>query len=821
MSNLFDPRVAAAKAGAIGARGLPPAPPGTRVHPQPNTQPMLPLQAPLAAPQQHTVAATPGGTIDVVHPGQQVPGPYKFAAYMRRGQPSPTVQPITRRALKVLQNPDKNYPKADPATKLLLARPGPDLQAIINSDPEAQAKHAVVLSKMAKELALPQQQPSEPAPSPATPQQRLAQQQLAETAAGQQREAALNAARGIHTGALEQLGQRTEFARATAAAASPAGVHQQFLSPQDAARMQQAGFVPWAGNLPARLLTETGQTMVGLGPGLAMLGYGLATNPGPTAKRVGGAIAHSYGETIHHPGEQIAQDPLGFVTNVATAPFAVAGGAARAVELSRAGQLAEAAGTSVPRQVAKTLIRPQPQERRIAVSFGGPGKIGITPPAYKSALGGYLQKYVLDPLLERHIQQPNPHTAQLAAGQASFVHAPTGMVTATARFGRKLRQDFENDIRIRAGAYHGQGMDEGAALSRARGEVFHDRWKTLYNAGASHDQALQQPWRDWLPIRKPPDTVKINTNQFDSEAKLSGHFGRGGMVPTRMDEAKDPTKFSYLPAEMVRGMTPYNPLTGHGAGALNVINRGTQLIRTGRFMTPAYAQWAVQNGLIHASQAGPFLFRNAWQLRNEWPQLPKDVQGAIDGGLGGGISRATTGGTAETTGVPTHFQGFWRGHDRFVSHLQEFWHRFDDQWARRMSAIHELNHAGFHNADEWENLYRTNPQKFRQIIGGQANREAINYTEMTPTERSLFARLFTAYGWTRGSSTYAARFALQHPVQARVGIEAGHEGAQKVNEFYQKLGGMAPSWMREMVPFGANRVLGTQWLNPAGTLGNV
>jgi hypothetical protein len=244
---------------------------------------------------------------------------------------------------------------------------------------------------------------------------------------------------------------------------------------------------------------------------------------------------------------------------------------------------------------------------------------------------------------------------------------------------------------------------------------------------------------------------------------------------------------------------------------LNVANRGTQLIRSGRFMTPAYAQWAVQNGLIHASQAGPFLFRNAWQLRSEFPKASKEVQGAIDGGTGGGIAQATTGGVAREAGR----------FDPFVRRLQHFWHGFDDQWARRMSAIHELNSAGYHDAAAWENLYRTNPQKFRQLVAGQGSREAINYTEMTPTERSLFARLFTAYGWTRGASTYAGRFALQHPVQARVGVEAGREGSQRVNEFYQELGGMAPNWLRESLPFGANRTFGTEWLNPGGTLGGL
>lgn len=1037
MSNLFDPRFAAQLKGRLAPRGLPPAPPSTRVHPQPITQPLLPLHPPLQAQPQ--VAATPGGVLDVVTPGHQASSEGKFNAYMRRhpntvGLPSQTtpepLQPITLKALRVLNNPQKNYQKADLATKLLLARPGPRLQAIIDSDPEVRAQHAVVLSKMAKELGSSGSQPrATPAPVRTTAQPGSAGAAMAQLEAGQQQQ--------VHQ-APEQYG-------------APVGI-----PPAEEARLQamaKAGLLdPFAGNLPKHLLTEAGQTLVGLGPGLAQMGYGLATNPKQEIKKVGGALAHSYGQTIHHPGRQLSQDPLGLVTNIATAPFVAAGAAARASELGRAGELAQAAGTTLPRQVAKTLIRPLPQERSVSLKLagehrggvksesgvtpldtiggmtndihldaplssntrqalvrqanelaakhggqyarefadslteqlsrepeyqayiaheipgtegdalndfsimdklgkhldeavgrgaddrgtgfgeaehrwffdnpedarsavdkaeevlksfgikdsegnpvlgdvfpeqpqnlreilnmveersqsileearrqqdpklypkmsdegrrislkvaqewekslpffrelgqklnelkGGVGSRGLTlppteertpltlrPPAYKSALGGYLQTKVLDPLLERHLAQPNPYTTQLSRGITNFIHAPSGLLSAPARFGRKLRQDFENEVRIRAGRYAAEeNLAPEEAMAKARGTAFSDRWRQLYDAGASSDEAALQPWRDWVAIKQPPETVKIRVSDWDSESKLANKFGKGGIVPSAPELEKDPGAFRYVPAELLRSMTTYKP----GTGALNTvaqaINRGTQLIRSGRFMTPAYAQWAVQNGLIHLSQAGPFVFRNAWQLKTEWPKLSKVTQNMIDGGMGGGIAMATSGGLK--TG-------------RVVSKLQHIWHNFDDRWARRMSAIHELNANGLHTAESWDNLAKTKPTKFRQIVAGQGNREAINYTEMTPSERSLFARLFTAYGWTRGASTYAARFPLQHPVQARIGVEAGQEGSKTVDEFYRKLGGMAPNWMRELLPLPGNHVLGTEWLNPAGTLGGL
>jgi hypothetical protein len=254
----------------------------------------------------------------------------------------------------------------------------------------------------------------------------------------------------------------------------------------------------------------------------------------------------------------------------------------------------------------------------------------------------------------------------------------------------------------------------------------------------------------------------------------------------------------------------YKSGTGHLQTVANTIDRGTQIIRSGRFLTPAYAQWAVQNGLLHVSQAGAFVFRNAHQLKSEFPKASAETKAAIDGGTGKGIARASVGG-ASAQGMKI---------SQKMTKIQEFWHKFDDQWARRMSAIHELNSHGYHDAAAWDKLRTTNPQRFRQIVAGHASREAINYSEMTPAERATFQKLFTAYGWTRGASTYAGRFYLQHPAQAAVGTQLANQEGKQADEWWRKLGGVAPSYLKESLPVMGG-MLGTQWLSPTGTLGGL
>jgi hypothetical protein len=207
------------------------------------------------------------------------------------------------------------------------------------------------------------------------------------------------------------------------------------------------------------------------------------------------------------------------------------------------------------------------------------------------------------------------------------------------------------------------------------------------------------------------------------------------------------------------------------------------------------------------------VFRNVHQLRNELPKLsPQDLSkfdNSVGAGhFGGGIARATAGGE----------ESFFKG---TTKKLGQFWHNVDDRIPRRLSLIHELNRMGYHNAEDWSKLMRENPRKFRSIAQ-KAQHQAIDYAEMSPTERATLQKLFTAYGWTRGASTYTARFPLEHPVQAAGLMELARQGQKQRDDFWNSQGGMVPDWLRGSMPFGkgAHPWLGaTGDINPGETLG--
>jgi hypothetical protein len=301
-----------------------------------------------------------------------------------------------------------------------------------------------------------------------------------------------------------------------------------------------------------------------------------------------------------------------------------------------------------------------------------------------------------------------------------------------------------------------------------------------------------------------------------SDNALSDHFKPGSKMVATKDQIEADTGpdgshvIRYVPQDLVDSLKTYH--YDASGKVLNNIDRATQVVRSGRFMTPAYFQWAIQNGLLHAAQAGIHLPRNIYQLRTEWPKLSPQVQGAIDGWLGKGIARSTEGGQAAAES--------WLGQK--TQGAREFWHKVDDQWARRLSAIHELNREGYHSAKDWTKLYNKNRGEMQNIVGRTGSKEAISYSEMTPAERASLQKVMTAYGWTRGATTYAGRFPLQHPIQATVGMKASQEvGQPAIKKWYDELGGMVPGYLKEDLPVGGKWLMPTSMFSPTGTGGNL
>src|SRR5215472_15014705 len=366
------------------------------------------------------------------------------------------------------------------------------------------------------------------------------------------------------------------------------------------------------------------------------------------------------------------------------------------------------------------------------------------------------------------------------------------------------------------------------AIGSAKTHV--DTWHQLYHGGQGSDVALKGAVTEaekrgamehWVGIKKPPASIN-KWKKYAGDANIA----RQWQDMVEKDPAKlaaEPDDYSYIPKAMWQRMQITGPDQGHLARAMNVMDSVTQAVRAGRFLHPGYLAWAVQNGILHASQAGAFAFRNAYKIRKEFPKMTPEQKAMFDnavgaGHFGGGIARAYEGKYALARMERYNERASFRSST--TQKLAHFWHNVDDRYWRRMSLAHELIHAGYKNADEWSNLMKTNPQRFR-TIGRRAQQEAIDYSEMGPGERQTLAKLFTAWGWTRGASTYTMRFPFQHPAQAAVGMELAREGNKRVKEYYAGHNGMVPSWLEGYAPYGGGKLFETGILNPVETLGSL
>lgn len=488
----------------------------------------------------------------------------------------------------------------------------------------------------------------------------------------------------------------------------------------------------------------------------------------------------------------------------------------------------------------------------------------LRPQAVKGALGGLVQKHVFDPLTERGIRGKDIGVAKLAPGlgrEIPSVRNPLVGVSATGRAGKIKRMDVEleqNMARTVAevreakrlgipGPYdkvekHHVPMPTGegpltaeqhwASLSKKEREALQSQaqanayaigpmevhaknWHDLYHGGMDAKDTIEKHPNDYIGIKRPPDKKPKKVGSYAGEKRIAESWH--DMVehnPRKMLE--NPDAYSYYPRGMWQRMKPGKPGEGAAAGLFKTIDAVTQMVRSGRFMTPAYAAWFLQNGVLHLSQAGAYTLRNIHLLRTEWDKMSPEAKANFDGSVGashygGGIAR--TGEGSETTPFL---------HPRiktFTHKLAKFWHAVDDRPWRRMSLIHELYRQGYKTADSWEKLINENPKKFRSIAR-QAQREAIDYSEMGPAEKETFQKMFIAWGWTRGATTYTARFPFQHPAQFSVFAQQGRQGQENMKEWWRRYGGMSPQWLEDFMPLTGGphpSVMSTGLLSPGET----
>jgi len=642
-------------------------------------------------------------------------------------------------------------------------------------------------------------------------------------------------------------------------------------------KTQKAGW-SLGGLLYTKPFTDLAYTAEGLGPGLVYSGEQLYKTRGKYAGTMGKQFLQSLEESIKHPIRQYNRPggstelagnwllPVGFGAGT-VARGVEAGATASAL---RAGEIT--AGQAL-RRTGRTLIRPQPMKRTLTV-----GGVKVHPPAFKSALGGYTQKaadraiqYMLDNphnLISRAMAHNNPIFGGISTiasalspehyfgrtlryqkgmleearlGRSTYRLGPDVGPTAPARvLGTITRKDIaaigkgKRATRMTRAEQQAMLPKEFDHISSSRGYTAQEYHHDLWNAGTKGDKwtAMSHALEDGelMAMKEPPNTFDLNPEKWNNEAKVSGYFQKMFMHPKDFKKVREsPEKYRFLPTNLVKGAAPYGVQIENGVvkvsdrvRVLDSLDKLTQVIRSGRFIHPGYAQNSIQNRALHISQAGPWAFRNAYWYHHRFPEIVskygrEDVAGGLEELSGAGRAQAVAG---EITGDRSIF-------GRLRASGEKFWHNVDDRAVRMQMLYHELAHAGYNKnkdiIDLWDRYMAGDPEAARDLTptawGGR--REAVDYGEMTPTERKYLKKLFIAYGWARGASTYSARFPFQHPVQAHIAQEIGQEGHHKVDEFFKNAGGMIPDWLEGIAPIGRNKTspwaAETSWLVPQAT----
>lgn len=621
-----------------------------------------------------------------------------------------------------------------------------------------------------------------------------------------------------------------------------------------------------------RFFSGAAKTMIGVGPGLVKHAIDTYHDPVGAQVKLGKAMLNQYEKIGQHPLRELRNDPFGTV-NALYGAAAVGGGVASRVAGVK--EVFDGTAQNMPKALAEargetytpTLTQGRGFQTARAITFGRrPGAqvyehngVKLVLPASKSGIGQALQKakYEGIPKIYRGILQRLDDPHGLLNDTLSKLHKKTPDVglSAHAAFGRGLAKQgrLDQDVNSAIATYlmgHSVGPTMPATIrnaiarmapgdredisalrpgkrasrmthaeqesldpltqninSMARGQNIIQNHNDLWRLGEMDPSKL--PASKNLVAIKLPEYKGIQAKQFASESLAYKRFK--GIAETNKDKiAKNPAAYRWVTQDMFNSMKPHNPSTeGFGNKALNVVDRGNTLIRAGRFLHPGYIGWAVQNGILHASQAGMFAFRNLYQLRNHYGLWSDEAKANAEAGVGAGIAKHTD---AETP--------FLR---RTISKLGSFWHAIDDRPFRMMSLLHEMNREGIHTAKDQE-TFLTHPEfaDARRAIFQRSRNEAIDYAAMTPAERASMKKMFTAWGWTRGASTFTARFPFEHPVQEQLLSALGQEGNKWVDDYYAQHGGMPPAWLEAAAPVGKGRspfLFQTGLLNPGETPG--
>lgn len=334
-----------------------------------------------------------------------------------------------------------------------------------------------------------------------------------------------------------------------------------------------------------------------------------------------------------------------------------------------------------------------------------------------------------------------------------------------------------------------------ASALNARHFLLHNGQETA--AGLKDPVAIRESWLKSKPydprvkeiLKKQDQGITLNARErVRLEKAYNDHFQ--GMF----DESLSPSGekipgVKWIDRAELGGLDMPNPLVGleshksaravlHVFDSINNASRAAIL-----YLKPAYAAPNILgNTALTLLQQGFAAPLNLWHgARLNHLLAPVDAA-AVDELVGAGITaalKADRGFAAKSTQ--------WAGSK---------WEKVVDQPFRRASFLYEAKREGFRTPEAIHELIhnKKNRDKLHQVVD-RANRELIDYGNLSPVEREFIRRMIFFYPWVKGSTTFAARQLAEHPIVSAVQAQAGRRGAEtQAREL-----GPQPSWAEALV----------------------
>lgn len=203
------------------------------------------------------------------------------------------------------------------------------------------------------------------------------------------------------------------------------------------------------------------------------------------------------------------------------------------------------------------------------------------------------------------------------------------------------------------------------------------------------------------------------------------------------------------------------------------------------YTKPSYAINLIQNIATNVVQQGVFTPVNITRALRLGKDLGAEDQHLLFQLVGAGKSRSIEPGSGVGK-TALHAAG-------------EFWNGVTDRYPRVASMLHEMRREGFNTPEKIHTLLHSDHPSIvakRDVIVRRANKEAVEYGNLTPFERNVVKRALFFYPWMRGATLYSLRFPIEHPVQAATGFEIGRQGSEDT----KRILGRVPSYMEGVFP---------------------